>query len=56
MVSQLAKHDRRSIWNIDADNLSGYAMMQKLPYNDFKYTDTSLDTILNTPDDSDGSI
>ena len=28
-------------------------MMQKLPYKDFKYTDTSADTIKNTPDDSD---
>ena len=35
-------------------------MMQKLPYKDFKYSDTSLDEgettlqrILNTPDDSD---
>ena len=27
--------------------------MQKLPYKDFEYTDTSLDTIFNTPDDSD---
>ena len=30
-------------------------MMQKLPYRDFKYSDTSLDSILNTPDDSDHS-
>ena len=27
-------------------------MMQKLPYKDFEYHSTSLDTILNTPDDS----
>ena len=55
-------HDRRSIWYIDANNLYGYAMMQKLPYKDFQFTTTTttldprsgfLDTILNTPDDSD---
>ena len=28
-------------------------MMQMLPYKDFKYSTTSLDDILNTPDDSD---
>ena len=28
-------------------------MMQKLPYNDFQFTTTTLDVILNTPDDSD---
>ena len=43
----------RSIWYIDANNLYGYAMMQKLPYKDFEYFNTSLDFILNTPDDSD---
>ena len=43
----------KTIWNIDANNLYGYTMMQKLPYKDFNYSDTSLDTILNTPDDSD---
>ena len=43
----------RNIWYLDANNLYGYAMMEKLPYNDFKYSDTSLDDILNTPDDSD---
>ena len=47
-------HDQRSIWYIDANNLYGYAMMQKLPYKDFEFiTTTTLDTILNTPDDSD---
>ena len=53
VVSPMAKHDQRVIWYIDANNLYGYAMMQKLPYKDFEYTETSLDTILNTPDDSD---
>ena len=28
-------------------------MMQNLPYKDFKFTTTTLDAILNTPDDSD---
>ena len=56
----LAKHDRRSIWYIDANNLYGYAMMQKLPYKDFEFITTTLDPrsgfldiILSTPDDSD---
>ena len=58
--SKVAKHrrsrftdDQRSIWYIDANNLYGYAMMQKLPYKDLKFTTTSLDYILNTPGDSD---
>ena len=49
-----------NIWYIDANNLYGYAMMQKLPYKDFKFTNTSLDYgdtmlrhILNTAADSD---
>ena len=52
--------DGKSKWYIDANNLYGYAMMQKLPYKDFRFTTTTLDprrgfldTILNTPDDSD---
>ena len=59
----MMKHDRRSIWYIDANNLYGYAIMQKRPYKDFEFnttTTTTLDTrsgfldiILNTPDDSD---
>ena len=40
----------RNIWYIDANNLYGYAMMQKLPYKDFQFTTTTLDTILNTPE------
>ena len=43
----------RNIWYIDANNLYGYAMMQKLPYKDFQFTTTTLDAILNTPVDSD---
>ena len=27
--------------------------MQKLPYKDFKYSDSSIDVIINTPGDSD---
>ena len=46
--------DGKSIWYIDANNLYGYAMMQKLPYKDFQFTTTiTIDAILNTPDDSD---
>ena len=46
--------DGKSIWYIDANNLYGYAMMQKLPYKDLEFiTTTTLDAILNTPDDSD---
>ena len=47
------KSHNRNIWYIDANNLYGYAMMQKPPYKDFQSTTTTLDTILNTPDDSD---
>ena len=49
----MANHDRMSIWYIDANNLYGFAMMQKLHYKDFKYSSTSLDDILKTPNDSD---
>ena len=46
--------DGKSIWYIDANNLYGYAMMQELPYKDFQYTTTTttLDAIMNNPDDS----
>ena len=30
----------RSFWYIEAKNLYGYAMMQNLPYKDFKYQGT----------------
>ena len=44
----------RNIWYIDANDLYGYAKMQKLPYKYFVFiTTTTLDVILNTPDDSD---
>ena len=33
--NNMAEHDQRSIWYIDANKLYGYAMMQKLPYKDF---------------------
>ena len=46
--------DGKTIWYIDANNLYGYAMIKKPPYKDFQFTTTiTLDTILNTPDDSD---
>ena len=53
--------DGKTIWYINANNLFGYAMMQKLPYKDFEFITTTtldprsgfLDVILNTPDDSD---
>ena len=48
----MAENDRRSTWYIDANNLYGYAMMQKLPYKGLEYN-TPLDEKLNTPDDSD---
>ena len=47
------KSHNKNIWYIDANTLYGYAMMQTLPYKDFQFTTTTLDTILNTPDDSD---
>ena len=49
------KSHNRNTWYIDANNLYGFAMMQKLPYKDFQFTTTitTLDTILNTPGDSD---
>ena len=46
-------NSNRLIWYVDANNLYGYAMMQRLPYKDFTYSDTSLDFILKTPHDSD---
>ena len=46
-------HDRRSIWYIDANNSYGYALMQKLPYKDFEYSNATLDKVLNTSDDGD---
>ena len=45
--------DGKTVWYIDVNNLYGYATMQKLPYKDFQYTTTTLDTILSTLDDSD---
>ena len=51
--SQMAEHDRKSIWYIDANNLYCYALMQKLPYKDFEYSNATLDKVLYTSDDSD---
>ena len=51
--SQNQKYSNKSIWNIDANNLYRYALMQKLPYKNFVYSNSTLDEVLNTPDDSD---
>ena len=40
-------HSNRNIWYIDANNLYGYALMQKFPYKDFQFI-----TTIYTPDDS----
>ena len=54
--------DGKTVWYIDANNLYGYAMMQKLPHKDFEFVTNmaeheqrsiKLNDILNTPDDSD---
>ena len=41
------------IWYINANNLYGYALMQKLPYKDFEYSNATLDKVLNNSDGSD---
>ena len=43
----------KTIWYFDPNQIYGWAMMQKLLHKDFKYTATSPDNILNTPDNSD---
>ena len=49
-----SSESNKTLWYIDANNLYGYAMMQRLPDKDFEFTTTiTLDEILNTPDDSD---
>ena len=60
-LNRFADSERNEILRyIDAYNLYGYAMMQRLPYKDFEYItitldewETTLQRILNTPDDSD---
>ena len=52
-ASQMAEHDGRSIWYKDANNLYGYAMMQKLPHKGFEYITKPAVEKLNTQDDSD---
>ena len=37
--------DDKSIWYIDANNLYGYAMMQKLPYKDIDFITTTTTTL-----------
>ena len=51
--SQSQSQSQRSLWYIDANNLYGYALMQKLPYKDFEYSNATLDKVLSTSDDSD---
>ena len=38
--------------HIDANNLYGLAMSQYLPYDEIKFSEETLESILNTPDDS----
>ena len=52
-TSNSNSNSNRSIWYIDANNLYGYALMQKLPSKDYEYINTSLDEVLNTSDDRD---
>ena len=52
-ASQMAEHDGKSIWYIDANNFYGYALMQTLPYKDFEYSNTTLDEVLHTSNYSD---
>ena len=55
--SQSQSHNKsfsnRSIWYIDSSSLYGYALMQKLSYKDFSFTNVTLDKVLKTSDDSD---
>ena len=46
-------NENNKIIYIDANNLYGWCMLQKLPYKNFEWCSDSLDTILNTPDDND---
>ena len=57
--NRYVNNDSMTIWYIEANNLYGYALMQKLPHIDFEYSNVTLDeevymlqSILNTPDDS----
>ena len=45
------KSGDKSIMYIDANNLYGWAMCQKMPYKDFEFSTDNLETILSTPDD-----
>ena len=64
----ISNESNSTIWYIDANNLYGYSIMQKLPYKYFEYQgtcladittttldewETTLQRILNTPDESD---
>ena len=41
--SRSLNYSNRSIWYLDANNLYGYALMQKPPYNDFEYSNATLE-------------
>ena len=45
--------DQTWLLYLDVNNLYGYAMVDTLPYGDYKWTFESLNTITSTPDDSD---
>ena len=53
ITSQSQSQSRRSICYIDANNLYGYALMQKLLYKELEYSNATVDKVLNTSDDSD---
>ena len=52
-LSHSRSNNNKKILYIDANNLYGWAMCQKLPYKDFTWSDDNLEIILNTPIDGD---
>ena len=52
MGKRYIKSGSKKILYIDANNLYGWAMCQKLPYKDFTWSDDSLEMILSTSDDA----
>ena len=47
---RINKDEGRKLWYIDANNLYRYALVQNLPYKDFRVT---LDDVPDTDDNSD---
>ena len=47
----MTQHDQRSIQYIDANNLYGNALKQKLPYKEFSCVNESLEKVLYTSGD-----